>query len=97
MQPMAFTIPTFKAAGRIKVHMMGPARIEDANLDWNQDDWDGLALRTLSYEPNRMARTSVVADSMIEEDAHQVPNLRERPRQRQRPEAKFDLSSVNAR
>jgi len=53
---MAFTIPTFKAAGRIKVRMMGPARIGDENLDWSQGDWDGLALRTLSYEPNGMAR-----------------------------------------
>jgi len=78
--------------------MMGPARIGDESLDWSQGDWDGLALRTLSYEPNGMARTNVVADSMIEEDAHQVPNLRAtRPRQRQRPEPKFDLSSVNTR
>jgi len=92
---MAFTIPTFKAAGGMKVRMTGPGRIGEANLDWSQDDWDGLALRALSYEPNWMARTNFVADSMIEEHAHQVPNLRAtRPRQRRRPEPKFDLSSV---
>jgi hypothetical protein len=72
-------------------------RGKQAELPWESRRPGPFAFRTLSYQLNWIAITDLVAYSMIEEDAHQVPDLRATgSRERQGSKPKFDLSRIDA-